>query len=84
MASHGDENKIFNCAPSINIWTKVVNQNPENLLRCLVGENLRNWELILPRVEFTYNSSINRTSGMSPFEVVHGFKPRKSMDLILV
>ena len=31
----------------------------ENLLRCLVGVNLMNWDLILPTAEFAY-SSMNR------------------------
>ena len=37
---------------------------------------------MLPRAEFAYNSSVNRSIGMSPFEVVHGYQPRKSIDLI--
>jgi len=56
----------------------VVNKSLGNLLRCLVGEHLRNWDLTLPTAEFAYNSSI----GISPFEVVHGYKPRKPIDLI--
>ena len=41
--------------------TEVVNRNLGNLLRCLVSENLRAWDLILPTAEFAYNSSVNRT-----------------------
>ena len=59
--------------------TKVVNQSLKNLLRCLVGEHPKNWDLILPNAEFAYNSSVNRTIGKSPFKVVHGFKPRTPM-----
>jgi len=32
--------------------------------------------------EFAYNGSINRTIGLSPFEIVTGFKPRQLVDLI--
>ena len=32
--------------------------------------------------EFTYNSSVNRTIGMSPFEVVHEYQPRQLVNLI--
>jgi len=51
--------------------TAMVNTNRslENLLRCLVGENLRNSNLILPTAEFAYNCSMNRSIGTSPFEV---------------
>ena len=45
---------------------------------------MRNWDLLLPRAEFAYNSSVNRTIGMSPFEVVYGYHPKKLVDLILV
>ena len=41
-----------------------------------------NWDLLLPRAEFAYNSSVNRSTGKSPFEIVHGYKPRKPCDLI--
>ena len=68
--------------PQTNGQTKVVNKNLENILRCLVGEHLGNWDLILPQVEFADNNSVNRSIGKSPFEVVHRYKPRKPTDLI--
>ena len=62
--------------------TEVVNRSLGNLLRCLIGEHMGNWDLLLSRAEFAYNSSVNRSIGMSPFEVVHRYQPRKSIDLI--
>ena len=53
-----------------------------NLLRCLVGDSPGNWDLVLPQAEFAYNSSVNRSTGKSPFKIVHGYKPRKLTDLI--
>ena len=53
-----------------------------NLLRCLVGNNLKTWNLILPMAELAYNGSVNRTTGLNPFEIVNGYKPRKPVDLI--
>ena len=50
-------------------------------MRCLIGENPRNWESILPLDEFAYNSSLNRTTNTSPFEVVYGNKPLSVLDL---
>jgi len=64
--------------------TKVVNRSFGNLLRYLVGENLRTWDLVLLTAEFAYNSSIKRTIGMSPFKVVHGYQPRQPIGLILM
>lgn len=33
-------------------------------------------------VEFMYNSSVNRTTGMSPFQIVTGYKPIALIDHI--
>lgn len=62
--------------------TEVVNRNLGDLLRCLVGEHVTSWDSVLPIAEFAYNSYVNRTIGMSPFDVVHGYKPKKYIDLI--
>ena len=62
--------------------TKVVNHSLGNLLQCLVGEANRNWDSILLTAQLAYNSSINRSIGASPFEVVHGYTPRKPLDLL--
>ncbi|CAA3008078.1 DNA RNA polymerases superfamily [Olea europaea subsp. europaea] len=68
--------------PQTDGQIEVVNRSLGNLLRCLVQENLRNWDLILPVTQIAYNSSINRSLGMSPFEAVHEYKPREPLDLI--
>uniref|UniRef100_A0A2N9GB76 RNA-directed DNA polymerase n=1 Tax=Fagus sylvatica TaxID=28930 RepID=A0A2N9GB76_FAGSY len=49
---------------------------------CLMGDHARTWDSILPIAQFAYNNSVNRTIGMSPFEVVHGYKARKPLDLL--
>ena len=59
--------------PQIDGLTEVVNCNVADLLRCLVEEKLENWDLILSHVEFAYNNSVSRSTGKSPFEIVHGF-----------
>ena len=46
-----------------------------------IGENPRNWESIIPMVEFAYNSYFNRTIKTSPFEVVYKNKPWSVLDL---
>ena len=68
--------------PQTDGQTEAVNKSLGNLLRCLVGDSLGNWDLVLPQAEFAYNSSVNRSTGNSPFEIVHGYKPRKPTDLI--
>jgi len=56
--------------PQTDGQIEVVNRTLQNLLRCLVGENLKTWDLILHITEFAYNSSVKRTTGLSPFEIV--------------
>uniref|UniRef100_A0A2N9IA60 Reverse transcriptase n=1 Tax=Fagus sylvatica TaxID=28930 RepID=A0A2N9IA60_FAGSY len=68
--------------PQTDGQTMVVNWSLGNLLQCLVGEANRNRDLILPTTQLAYNSSTNRTIGISPFEVVHGYPPRKPLDLL--
>ena len=37
---------------------------------------------MLPSAKFAYNNSVNRTIGMSPFEVVHGYQPKQPINII--
>ena len=59
-----------------------VNRSLGDLLCCLVGEHINNWDQILPVAEFAYNSSVNRFTGRSPFEIVTGLLPTKHIDLV--
>jgi hypothetical protein len=40
-----------------------------------VTEHHSQWDHIL-QVEFSYNDSINRRTGQSPFQIVYGMQPR--------
>ena len=46
-----------------------------------MGDKLGNWDLFLPMAEFAYNNSIHRTTGKSPFMIVHGISPCQPVDL---
>jgi len=75
--------EVFLCFSSPNNGqTEVVNRSLGDLLRCLVGDKPGNWDLLLHVAEFAYNNSVNRSTGKSPFEVVHGFSPRSPVDLV--
>ena len=62
--------------------TEVVNRNLGNLLRCIVGEKPKQWDLALPQAEFSYNNSVNISTGKSPFQVVYGHNPQGVLDLV--
>ena len=42
---------------------------------------MKQWDLILPQIEFAYNRSMHRTVGKSPFEVIYGLEPIGPMEL---
>ena len=46
-----------------------------------MGEKPKGWDLILPQVEFSYNNSINRSTGRSPFQIVYGSSLRTAPEL---
>jgi hypothetical protein len=46
-----------------------------------VTEHHSQWDHILPQVEFSYNGSINRSTGHIPFQIVYGMHPRRVSEL---
>ena len=47
-----------------------------------MGKNLKQWDMILPQIEFAYNRSLHQSIRMSPFEVVYGVNPIGPLDLV--
>lgn len=67
--------------PQSDGQTEVVNRSLGNMLRALVGENIRAWESHLCQAEFAHNHAVNRSSGFSPFHVVYSVIPQCPLDL---
>ena len=51
------------------------------MMKILVGDNVKAWDLVLPHVEFAYNNSPNRSTGKAPFYIVYGMSPLHFHDL---
>ncbi|KAI0493577.1 hypothetical protein KFK09_023696 [Dendrobium nobile] len=68
--------------PQTDGQTEVVNRSLGNLLRCFVGKNLKQWDLVLAQIEFSFNRSVNQSTRKSPFEIVYGRNPLTPLDLI--
>ncbi|KAL6523452.1 hypothetical protein OROGR_017055 [Orobanche gracilis] len=66
--------------PQTDGRTEVVNRSLGNMLRCLVGDNLKSWDLKLSATEFAHNVAVNRSTGFCPFQVVYGLIPRAPVD----
>ena len=70
--------------PQTDGQTEVVNRSLGNLLRCLVGDNIKSWDSKLSQAEFAHNHALNRSLGFCPFKVVYGIVPRCPLDLATV
>ena len=67
--------------PQSNGLSERTNQSLEQYLRCFVNYEQDNWVDLLPFAEFSYNNSINASTGMTPFYANYGYHPRS--DLLL-
>ncbi|PKU66790.1 hypothetical protein MA16_Dca015050 [Dendrobium catenatum] len=54
------------------------------MLRCLVQEHPRQWEDMLSKAEFAYNSMVNRTTGKAPFVIVYTKHPNTALDISIL
>ena len=59
----------------------MVNRSLGDLLRSLVTEHHSQWDNILPQAEFSYNDSVNKSTGQIPFPIVYGMQPRGISEL---
>ena len=48
----------------------------------MIKRNIKEWEECLPIVEYAYNHARHSTTDKSPFEVVYGFNPLSSFDIL--
>ena len=78
--------RVPQCIPPTNRWS---NGSREPLFGKWVEEYCRgkdNHSVLgdpaIPQAEFAYNSSINRSTGKSPFQVVYGRSPNSVLDLV--
>ena len=59
------------------------NRTNKAALTALVNEKQDNWDVMLPFIQFAYNSSVHATTRCTPFELMYGRQPRIPLDLLI-
>ena len=54
-----------------------------DLLRTLPEEKKRKWPQVISHLVFAYNTTVNQSTGYSPYELAYGQKPLLPVDLLL-
>ena len=66
--------------PQTSAQVERVNQILEDMLRaCVISFDMK-WEYCLPYAEFSYNNSVQASSGKAPFEFLYGRKCRTPLN----
>lgn len=55
--------------------SKVVNKCLETYLRCMCGENPKDWNAWLPTAEWWYNTHFHTPARITPYEIVYNQRP---------
>jgi hypothetical protein len=69
--------------PQTDGQTEVVNISLGNMLRAQVTA-FGMWDTLLPKIEFEYNCSVNRSTGFAPFKIMYGYIPRGPLDTLSI
>ena len=67
--------------PQTDGQTEVLNKSLGNILRSLTSEQPKQWDHVLAQAEFAYNDSPNRSTRLSPFQILYGMHPRGVYEL---
>ena len=62
--------------PQTDGQTERTNKTVEEVLRNLISNGNKEWDLLLPSVEFAINNAKSASSGFSPFFLNYGINPR--------
>ena len=69
--------------PQTDGQTERTNRTLEQVLRCFVNYKQSDWDTLLPVVEFSINSAVNSSTGVSPFFANYGRTPTLPVDLLV-
>jgi hypothetical protein len=69
--------------PQADGQTEIVKKCIENYLRCFTRDRPKHWTYWLPWAEYWYNTTWHASIQMTPFEVVYGLPPPRSLTYVL-
>ena len=82
MEEFGNEIKFqILLSPQTDGQTEVVNRILGNTLRSLLGDHPKQWDKVLTQDKFAYKDCPNRSTGLSPFQILYGMHPRRVLEL---
>ena len=70
-------------SPWTNGKVEIQNKHLSRYFRCYLSEAGNNWAKLAPQFAFAHNTSVNASTGATPYEVVFGFKPQIPISLKL-
>ena len=69
--------------PETNALVERLNGTIKRLLRtCLIGKDIRMWDVVLPLVLFSIRSSKHESTGFTPFQLLYGYDIRGPLDIV--
>ena len=81
--SNTDHRRTTAYHPQTNGLTERLNKMMADMLSMYVDVEHKTWDEILPYVTFAYNTAIQETTQMTPFELVYGRQPTTMLDAML-
>jgi hypothetical protein len=69
--------------PQCNGLSEKTVQTTKAMIRACVDDNQTNWDQLLEKLSFAYNTSVQLTTRLTPFELQFGRKPNIPIDIVL-
>ncbi|KAM7293326.1 DDE-type integrase/transposase/recombinase [Ixodes scapularis] len=69
--------------PQTNGLTERLNKTIADMISMYVDVEHKTWDEVLPYVTFAYNTAVQETTGVTPFQLVHGRKVTTMLDAML-
>src|SRR5213080_710558 len=67
--------------PQSDGQTERTNRTLEQVIRTQINGKGDNWDTLLPMAEFAINTTVNVSTGFSPFQLTYGIDPKSPIDL---